>query len=226
MNAFKYGLIGSTGKLGNEVKQVFSENKWELVFEQAIGIEKQDAVPQLLIDCSLPENFFKAISFASRFKSPLIVATTGLSQNHFEDLKKISNSIPIVQSYNYSIGIQILLKLAKEVETYAKDWDVEILETHHRFKKDKPSGTAIMLANSLEKENVIISSQRLGNVFGEHTIRFGGLGEIISISHSATSRRTFADGIFLSAQFILNKKNGLFSFTDVVQSSYKLNIKM
>jgi 4-hydroxy-tetrahydrodipicolinate reductase len=219
MNKYKYGLIGSTGKLGNEVKQVFSENRWELIFEKAIDVERQDGIPQLLIDCSLPENFSNVLSFTKKFNSPLIIATTGLSQNQFDELKNLSKSIPVVQSYNYSVGIQILLKLAKEVKKYAKDWDVEILETHHRFKKDKPSGTAIMIAKALDQEIEKISSQRLGNVFGEHTIKFGGLGEVITISHSATSRRTFAEGIFLSAQFILNKKNGLFSFTDIVQSA-------
>lgn len=219
MEEYKYGLIGSTGKLGNEVKQVFSEKHWELIFEQAIDVERQNGIPDLLIDCSLPENFSNVLSFTKKFNSPLIVATTGLSQNQFDELKNLSGSIPIVQSYNYSVGIQILLKLAKDVRKCAKDWDVEILETHHRFKKDKPSGTAIMIAKALDQEIEKISSQRLGNVFGEHMIKFGGLGEVITISHSATSRRTFAEGIFLSAQFILKKKNGLYSFNDVVQSA-------
>lgn len=219
MNMYKYGLFGSTGKLGNEVKQVFSEKNWECVFEQAIDLKKQNGIPNLLIDCSLPVNFLNVISYAQKFNSPLIIATTGLSKNDFNKLKELSASIPIVQSYNYSFGIQILLKLSKEIKKLVKDWDTEIIETHHRFKKDKPSGTAIMLADSLEIEKEKISSLRLGNVFGEHSIKFGGLGEVITLSHSATSRRTFAEGIFLSAKFILNKKSGLYSFYDVIQET-------
>jgi len=154
-----------------------------------------------------------------KFNCPLIIATTGLSSAQLDTLKILAETIPVVQSYNYSLGIQILLKLTKEVQKYVDDWDIEISETHHRFKKDKPSGTAIMIRNAVKKENVNISSLRLGNVFGEHTISFGGLGEVLSISHSASSRRTFAEGILRSALFLLKKKNGFYSFTDVINES-------
>jgi len=218
MENIKYGLLGSTGKLGKEVQNVFAEHQYQLVYELSLEGETQIAVPQILIDCSLPENFENTVALAKKFKCPLIIATTGLTSAQMEVLKTLAETVPVVQSYNYSLGIQILLKLTKEVQKYVDDWDIEISETHHRFKKDKPSGTAIMIRNAVEKEGVNISSLRLGNVFGEHTVSFGGLGEVLSISHSASSRRTFAEGIFRSVQFLLKKKNGLFSFTDVIDN--------
>ena len=96
------------------------------------------------------------------------------------------------------------------------DWDVEIEETHHRFKKDKPSGTAKMIQNIFNGKEVNVSSLRLGNIAGDHIVHFGGLGEVISIKHSATSRRTFAEGILKAAEFVLVKKNGFYSFSDVI----------
>ncbi len=219
MENIKYGLLGSNGKLGKEVQNVFAENKFLLVYELSLEGETQKDIPQILIDCSLPENFENTISLAKKFNRPLIIATTGLTSVQMEALKTLAETVPVVQSYNYSLGIQILLKLTKEVQKYVTDWDIEISETHHRFKKDKPSGTAIMIRNAVEKEEVNVSSLRLGNVFGEHTISFGGLGEVLSISHSASSRRTFAEGIFRSALFLLKKKNGFYSFTDVINES-------
>jgi 4-hydroxy-tetrahydrodipicolinate reductase len=164
----------------------------------------------------LPEVFPKTINYVNEFNVPLIVATTGLSDENIKELKRLSQKIPIVQSYNYSTGIQILLKLAQMANEKTKDWDVEISETHHRFKKDKPSGTAKMIKSIFKDREVNTSSFRLGNVFGEHTVSFASLGEVLSIKHSATSRRTFAEGIWKSAEFIKSKKTGYYSFTDVV----------
>ncbi len=110
----------------------------------------------------------------------------------------------------------MLLKLTETANNILKDWDIEISETHHRFKKDKPSGTALMIQNKLGSKPVPISSLRLGNIAGDHTVTFGGLGETISITHHAISRRTFAEGILKSAEFLLTKKNGFYSFTEVI----------
>jgi 4-hydroxy-tetrahydrodipicolinate reductase len=111
--------------------------------------------------------------------------------------------------------MQMLLKCTEMLKENLPDWDVEISETHHRFKKDKPSGTALMIKNVLGKD-VNISSLRIGNVPGDHTVYFGSLGEVISIKHSATSRRTFTEGVLKSVQFVMGKKKGLYSFNDVL----------
>ena len=211
-----YGVFGFSGRLGSEVVTVFKENGFQMIYGRDENEEINDGSPSLLIDCSLAVCFDENLEIAEKFCVPLIVAATGLADNQMQKLKRLSEKIPIVQSNNFSYGIQVLLNLIKNADEKLKDWDVEIIETHHRFKKDKPSGTAEMLKNALKKENINISSLRLGNVFGEHTVKFGGLGEVISITHSATSRRTFAEGILKSARFIINKQNGFYSFADVV----------
>jgi 4-hydroxy-tetrahydrodipicolinate reductase len=212
----RYGLIGSTGRLGKEVINVFTENNNELVFTFDLQGEWIQSEPEILIDCSLPEAFDKMLSFAKNFNVPLIVATTGLSEKNIADLIEYSRIKPVVQSYNFSIGIQILLELTKSANKKLPDWDVEISEIHHRFKKDKPSGTAKMIQEIFGDKKVNTTSIRLGNVPGDHTVSFAGMGEVLSIQHRALSRRTFAEGILMSAEFSLKKDKGFYSFTDVV----------
>ena len=211
-----YGLVGASGKLGKEVINVFTENNSELVFSFDIQGEWKQSEPEILIDCSLPEAFDKMISFAKEFNVPIIVATTGLSEGNINQLKNFSEKKPVVQSYNFSVGIQILLELTRLANDKLPGWDVEISETHHRFKKDKPSGTAKMIQNIFGDKKINTTSHRLGNVSGDHIVSFGGLGEVISIQHRALSRRTFAEGILKSAEFALKKDRGFYSFTDVV----------
>jgi 4-hydroxy-tetrahydrodipicolinate reductase len=212
----KYGVVGASGKLGKEVINVFAEENHELVFTFDIQGKWIESEPQVLIDCSLPEAFNKTLGFGKKFNSPLIVATTGLSSKNLEDLKAFSQKQPVVQSYNFSVGIQILLELTKIAKDKLPDWDVELTETHHRFKKDKPSGTAKMIQDIFSDKKINTTSLRLGNVPGDHTVSFAGLGEVISIQHRAVSRRTFAEGILKSAKFAIKKDKGFFSFTDVV----------
>ena len=212
----KYGVIGASGKLGKEVVSVFTENNCELVFTFDLEGEWKQSNPEILIDCSLPEVFGKMISTAKSLNVPLIVATTGLTDEIIKELKKYANDKPVIQSYNFSYGIQILIELTRVAKSKLPDWDVEISETHHRFKKDKPSGTAKMIEQLFEDKKINSTSLRLGNVPGDHKISFGGLGEIISVEHRALSRRTFAEGIYLAAKFALKKEKGFYSFTDVV----------
>lgn len=211
-----YGLIGSMGRLGTEVKNVFAEKGHKLVLEYDVQGEKFTEKPDVLIDCSLPEVFGKTISYLDKFKIPLVIATTGLKPDMIAILKEISKELPIIQSYNYSVGIQVMLKLTEMAKEFLPGWDVEISESHHRFKKDKPSGTAKMIKEVFKDQDVNVSSLRLGNLAGDHTVYFGGLGEVLSITHSATSRRTFAEGILPSAEFAVSKKNGFYSFRDVM----------
>ena len=212
----KYGLVGASGKLGKEVISVLTEHNSELVFSFDLQGEWKQSDPEILIDCSLPEAFEKMIELTKSFNIPLIVATTGLSDENINQLKKFSEIKPVVQSYNFSVGIQVLLELTKIANEKLSGWDVEISETHHRFKKDKPSGTAKMIQNVFGNREVSTSSHRLGNVSGDHTVNFAGLGEVLSIKHRALSRRTFAEGILKSAEFALKKDKGFFSFSDVV----------
>lgn len=209
-------MIGYKGRLGSEVVNVFNEKGHSLVYALDIDGKNENETPEVLIDCSLPAAFESTLKTTERFNSALIIATTGLKHEDIEKLKELSKKVPVVQSFNFSVGVQVLLKLTETANNILKDWDIEISETHHRFKKDKPSGTALMIKNKLGSKPVPISSLRLGNVAGDHTVTFGGLGETISITHHAISRRTFAEGILKSAEFLLTKKNSFYSFTEVI----------
>lgn len=211
----KYGLIGFDGRLGSEVVKVFEEAEHTLVYGKSAEEILHTDDPEVLIDCSLPDAFDHTVDVAQELSIPLVMAVTGLDNEKLDFLRVLSRKIPVVQSYNFSVGIQVLLKLTEEANSILGDWDIEISETHHRFKKDKPSGTALMIKDKLGKE-VNINSFRLGNVAGDHTISFGGLGEVLNISHRALSRRTFAEGILRSAQFVLEVKPDFYSFTDVI----------
>lgn len=211
-----YGLIGYKGRLGSEVKKLFTEKGYNLVYTMDIDGENASSAPKVIIDCSLPDALEANIITAKKFNAPFIIAVTGLSDLQMSALKELSQKVPVVQSYNFSLGIQVLLNLTKTAAAFLDDWDVEISETHHRNKKDMPSGTAKMIKNVFEGKNINISSMRLGGIPGDHSVEFGGMGETLKISHHAISRRTFAEGILKSAEFIIDKKNGFYSFTDVV----------
>jgi len=216
LEKIKYGIVGASGRLGSEVKNVFSENGNELVFSYSLEGEIQIDTPQILIDCSLPDVMDKTISYIRKFCCPLVIATTSLSNDQLQLLKELSKSVAVVQSYNYSVGIQVLMKLVRLAKEKLPDWDIEIEETHHRFKKDKPSGTAKMIQDIFDGKEINTSSLRLGNIPGDHAIHFGGLGEILTIKHHAISRRTFAEGIIKAAEFALRQKQGFYSFADVI----------
>lgn len=215
----KYGLLGANGRLGKEVVNVFADHDHELVFTFDLTGEWIETEPDIIIDASLPEVFSNSVGFVKQFKVPLIIATTGLTDANLEELKQLSKTYPVVQSYNFSIGIQVLLQLTKLANEKLPDWDVEISETHHRFKKDKPSGTAKMMQQVFGDKEVNTSSLRLGNVPGDHSVNFAGLGEVLSVSHRATSRRTFAEGILKSAEFAMKKESGFYTFTEIVFGS-------
>jgi len=211
----KYGIIGGSGRMGQEIESLLEESGHKCVFKYDILGEWKSGNPEVIIDFSLPQAFSSTISYIKKYKIPLVIGTTGLSTEQLENLKTLSQDFPVVQSYNFSVGIQMLLKCTEILKENLPDWDIEISETHHRFKKDKPSGTALMIKNLIGKD-VNISSFRLGNIPGNHTVSFGGLGEVISITHSATSRRTFTEGVLKSVLFVMDKKNGLYSFNEVL----------
>jgi len=215
LNKIKYGLIGASGKMGKEIISLMNENENELVFKYDIDGESFSEKPEVLIDFSLPAVLGKTIEYALKFKSPLIIGTTGFNEVQLKQIREFSEKIPVVQSYNFSVGMQMLIQSAVLLKEKLTDWDIEISEIHHRFKKDKPSGTAIMIKNALGRE-VNISSLRLGNVAGEHSVSFGGLGETLTITHSALSRRTFAEGVLRAVKFIVDKEKGFYTIKDVL----------
>ena len=179
------------------------------------------------------------LDYCTKKKLPLVLCTTGLSNEQLENVKKSSETIAILRSANMSIGVNLLLKLAAQATKALEDkgFDIEIVEKHHNRKLDAPSGTALALADAVneaaegsydyifsrserrEKRPVTeigIASVRGGSIVGEHDVIFAGEDEVITLSHSAYSRSIFAKGAVEAAKFLYNKKAGIYSMFDVL----------
>lgn len=192
----------------------------------------------LLLDYSHPNSLVNIINYCINKKIALLVATTGLSHAHYELLNQASAEIPVFQSANMSLGVNLVAKLCKNAaKALFNDFDIEIIEKHHNEKKDAPSGTALMLAKEINnavhepleliyersrhgkrKTNEIgIYSVRGGTIPGEHAVIFAGKDEIIEIKHTALSRKIFAEGTLKAMKFIINKEAGLYNMNDLLK---------
>ena len=213
---------------------------------ESIGVNLVDSFEQLpgnldvLIDFSLPESTIKAIEFASEKGISFVTGTTGMTNENKETVKTLSEKIPCVVAPNMSVGINLLLKVLDQVASIiGQDYDIEIVEAHHRLKKDAPSGTALKMAEviarrlnrDLEKVGVYtrkgiigerskteigIQTIRAGDIVGEHTALFATPGERIEFTHKASSRDTFARGAIRAARWTYGKQPGLYDMQDVL----------
>jgi 4-hydroxy-tetrahydrodipicolinate reductase len=213
----KYGIIGFSGKMGEAIKELFDKNGHKMVYKKDSEIEEQVEKPDIIIDFSIKSAFQENLKIVEEKEVPFITGTTGLDEDDFKKLKEVSKKVPIIQSFNFSIGINIMTELLDKMNSFIDEsYDIEITETHHRFKKDKPSGTAIMLRDVINREVEEVHSKRLGSEFGEHEIEFATTGEIIKLSHRAYSREAFTKGVLFSAQKIMKLENGLYTFKEIL----------
>lgn len=171
--------------------------------------------PDVIIDFSTVSATFAALNYAVENLIPIVIATTGFSQTDNQKIAEFAEAIPIFKSSNMSYAIHLFTNVASTLAKKLKNADIEIIEKHHRMKKDAPSGTALMLANSINKK-CSISSIRGGGLVGEHSVLFLGENETIEITHTAYSRNIYVEGALDAARFIITKKNGLFSMEDLV----------
>ena len=246
-------LSGCNGKMGkfiaNCVKQrddceiiagIDISNKSNEHFEVFESIKKFKKKADVIIDFSHPSSLEKLLEYAVSTNTPAVVATTGLSKEQIENIEEISKKVPIFFSANMSLGVNLVRELAeKATKVLGSSFDIEIVEAHHNQKIDAPSGTALMLANSIseqlltppvyefdrhskrvkrEKNEIGIHAVRGGTIVGEHEIIFAGHDEIIKISHSAMSKEIFATGSINAALFICGKPAGLYSMSDLIDS--------
>jgi 4-hydroxy-tetrahydrodipicolinate reductase len=186
-----------------------------------------EAVPpvDVVLDFTSPQGTREALAFCVQRLIPFVSGTTGLGQEDVKTLRAAAGRIPILASPNMSRGVNLLDKVLPQVRRMTgDDCDVEIVEKHHRAKKDSPSGTAIRLAETLAESGggggkITIHSVRAGDVVGEHTIILGLKGERIEIKHVAESRDCFAHGAVACARFLLDKGPGWYTMSDVLSSS-------
>lgn len=208
-------------------------------FGVAIGKTLTDGA-DVLIDFSLPESTMHWLDVCRAMGLSMVIGTTGMTDSQLAEVADAAADIPIVHAANMSVGINVLLKIVAEVaRALGDDYDIEVCETHHRFKKDAPSGTAIALAKAIcqatgkEYAEVAVLGRggqcprkpgeigmhalRVGDTVGEHTVHFGNLGETITVGHSAHTRDTFARGALRAAQWVTDKPSGLYTMQDVLE---------
>ena len=239
---------GALGRMGQVLLKMISERKHGACLAAAIdkasvsediyqSLEEFGGDADVIIDFSNHAGTSELIDYAVTNNIPLVICTTGHTEEELADIEAASEVIPIFHSANMSLGVAALADLAKKAAAIFPNADIEIVEKHHNQKLDAPSGTALMIANKIkeERENATyvygrgghrkreqneigIHAIRLGNVIGEHEIMINTGNETITLKHEAHDRALFADGALFAAEFVLNMPNGLYCMDDVVKS--------
>ncbi|MEM8833086.1 MAG: 4-hydroxy-tetrahydrodipicolinate reductase [Pseudomonadota bacterium] len=233
----KIGITGCKGRMGQLLVEEV-ENADDLEF--AGGIDKDDVANELfekaegIIDFTTPEATLHHAALAALHKIPLVIGTTGLTEEDEKQLADFSKDTAIIYAANMSIGVNMLMALVKRTAArLGPEWDIEIFDTHHHHKVDSPSGTALALGKAAQdgrgggefvtdrtgKRNqgdIGYAVQRGGDVVGEHDVTFFGTGERITLGHKATDRRLFAKGALHAMRWAIGKPAGLYSMQDIL----------
>jgi len=260
-------ISGIMGRMGKKIAQLsFADNDVEIVagIERPDCVHFHENVGEVIgenVDAPIVSDLSKVIdkgdviidfagnteavlghvrlAAADKNKKAMVIGTTGFSQDELKEIQELSKEIPIVLAPNMSIGVNLLFKLVKEAAKALKDkgFDIEVIEMHHRYKKDAPSGTAVKIVDILKEETGIkkvvygregiypegrpseeigVFALRGGDVVGEHTVIFAGLGERIELTHKAGSRDIFAKGAVEAAKWVKDKEPGLYDMQDVL----------
>lgn len=247
----KIAITGANGKMGKVISRLIEErDDCRVVAGIDINTDKNGDFPvykspfelpqkpDVIIDFSHPSALDDLLSYCTMNGVPVVVATTGYTDEQVERIKKTGEQIPVFFTFNMSLGINLLVELGKRaVNVLGGQFDIEIVEKHHNLKKDAPSGTAIMIAEALnnelgnkmhyvydrhsvrkprEADEIGLHSIRGGTIVGEHDIIFAGHDEVITLSHSAASKEVFANGSINAAVFLSRKEKGLYDMSDLL----------
>jgi 4-hydroxy-tetrahydrodipicolinate reductase len=210
----RYGVVGSNGRMGQELLKVFAAH--ECVYAADVDGVRETGAPQVVLDFSSPKALPVTIGACERFRAACVVGTTALGDGDLAALRDLATRVPVVQSFNFSQGVTILKMMLRSFAPLLAAWDVEITETHHNKKKDAPSGTAILLGKAVGRD-CPTHSLRLGGVPGDHSVVFANDGEVLELSHRAISRSVFALGALRAAEFALRAKPGYYTFEEVIE---------
>ncbi len=262
----KVVIAGAAGRMGQRIGYMVQQNPnleiaagfemaghpdmgkdiGELIGVGSLGVNITDdpaaALSQadVMIDFTFHEATMGFAQLAAEQKKAMVIGTTGLSQDNLAELKNLSTNFPCVQAPNMAVGVNVLFKVAAKVASVlGDDYDIEIVEAHHRMKKDAPSGTALKLGEMVaggvnrdleevgvyERHGIIgertdkeigIQTIRAGDIVGEHTVYFAGAGERLELTHRAHSRDNFARGAALAADWVVKQSNGMYTMFDVL----------
>jgi 4-hydroxy-tetrahydrodipicolinate reductase len=234
----KLGVAGVCGKMGRRIFDLAAADK---DFEVNFALERK-GIPQIgkelgkvkissnpdglflvdvFIDLTAAEAADINLDYAAKYKKPLVLGTTGLADAQLKKVEEVSKVIPVVFSPNMAVGVNVLFSVLPEIaRKLGPEYSIEIVEAHHKTKKDSPSGTAKKLAEVLaQATNKAIPTHaiRLGDIVGDHTIIFCGNSERIEVRHQAHTRDLFVLGALKAAKWVFNKPAGLYSMQDVLK---------
>lgn len=248
----KFGIFGASGRVGKllletlsrdseaKISSIYSRKDKNFNIDEAfIGSDILQFLEncEIVIDFSLPEASEILLEGALKTPKPLVIGTTGLNKHQQNLVKEASAKMPILYATNMSLGVAMLNKLVELASKSLQNFDCEIVEMHHKFKKDAPSGTALTLANTaakargLDLDSVMVSGRngnigerskneisvmalRGGDIVGKHTVGFYNDGEFIELNHTATNRATFSNGAIRAAKWLIDKPAGLYTISD------------
>jgi 4-hydroxy-tetrahydrodipicolinate reductase len=234
----KLGIAGACGRMGSRIFSLAShdrdfevnfalEKKGTPMIGRELGKLKVSSSPDgiflidVLVDFTCPEAAQENLDYVAKYKKALVLGTTGLNDAEIKKVEEISKVVPVVFSPNMSVGVNVLFGVLPEItKRLGPDYSIEIVEAHHKAKKDAPSGTAKKFGQILTettKKNIPIHAVRLGDIVGDHIIIFCGNSERIEIKHQAHSRDLFALGALKAAKWVVTKPAGLYSMQDVLK---------
>ncbi len=235
-----------TGAIEGEANPVLGQDAGEIAGCGRMGVTIGDDLSKLLdegeviVDFSTPSASVQHFKAAAGRRRAMVIGTTGFSSSEFDELQGLSRQAPCVCSPNMSVGVNVIYKvLAEMATTLGEEYDIEVIEAHHRLKKDAPSGTAIKMAEILaravnrdleqvavytrkgmigerSRKEIGIQTIRAGDIVGDHTVLFGTVGERIEVTHRAQSRDTFAGGALRAARWVVKQPPGLYDMLDVL----------
>lgn len=231
----RISLIAPNGRMGKAIANAVADNP-------GFAIDQDHA--DILVDFSAPDALETSLDRAIAANIPILVGTTGLQPEHHAKIEETAKQVAVIYAPNTSLGINLLRHLVEDAASrLGPDWDIEILEMHHRHKADAPSGTALLLGQSAAKGRgstlqelsrfdrisehphareagtIGYASLRGGSVAGEHVVILATEGERIELGHRADSRAIFARGALAAARFLVGKPAGLYSMRDVIEAS-------
>ena len=255
MKKINLSITGCMGRMGQQLIKSSKKDKYVklhsltenvTISKKIHGIkpqfnsEKAFKNTDVIIDFTVPECTFEVLKIASKLKKKVVIGTTGFSKKEEDLIKLYAKKIPILKAGNMSLGINLLMYLTEIASrSLGNRYLSKISETHHKYKKDYPSGTALMLGkgisngknknfynlignNYLNKKSfpygkkINFNSIRKGQIIGEHEVRFSNGKEIIKLNHEAFDRALYSEGAFSAAKWIINKKSGLYSMRDLM----------
>jgi 4-hydroxy-tetrahydrodipicolinate reductase len=252
----KVGVFGASGRVGKlllenikeeqemNLSTVFVRNSLDFAIDPSVLVTSDMKsflnACNIVVDFSLPDACESLLEASMKTPKPLVIGTTGLNPHQLNLLKQASEIMPVLYATNMSLGIALLNKLVYQASEALEGFDIEIVEMHHRHKKDAPSGTALTLSESAAagrgldinkvrvsgrdgnigertKDEIAVMALRGGDIVGRHTVGFYNEGEFIELNHTATSRSTFSKGALRAASWLANKEAGLYSISDCLE---------